>query len=67
MFANAQLLENHHRHQDILNCYILGPMHKVSVQDIETMLSPLLEWASRTHIYNFKDGSSLDSLTEEVS
>ncbi|KAL5500102.1 hypothetical protein EMCRGX_G011605 [Ephydatia muelleri] len=65
VFANAQLLENHHRHQDILNCYILGPMHKVSVQDIETMLPPLSEWASRTHIYNFKDGSSLDSLTEE--
>ena len=34
MFANAQLLKNH---QDILNCYILDPMHKVSVQDIETI------------------------------
>ena len=64
MFANAQLLENH---QDILNCYILGPMHEVSVHDIETILPPLSEWASHTHIYKFKDGSSLDSLTEEVS
>ena len=64
MFANVQLLENH---QDILNCYILGSMHEVSVQDIETILPPLSEWTSHIHIYKFKDGSSLDSLTEEVS
>ena len=64
MFANAQLLKNH---QDILNCYILGPMHEVSVQDIDTILPSLSEWASRTHIYKFKDGSLLDSLTEEIS
>ena len=64
MFANAQLLKNH---QDILNYYILGPMHEVSVQDIETILTSLSEWASRTHMYKFKDGSLLDSLTEEVS
>ena len=64
MFANAQLLKNH---QDILNCYILGPMHKVSVHNIEIILPSISEWASRTHIYKFKDGSLLDSLTEEVS
>ena len=62
MFTNAQMLENH---QDILNCYILGPMHEVSVQDIETILPSLSEWASRTHIYKFKDGSLLVSLTRK--
>ena len=36
-------------------------MHEVSVQDIETILPSLSEWASRTHIYKFKDGSLLDS------
>ncbi|KAL5457253.1 hypothetical protein EMCRGX_G034499 [Ephydatia muelleri] len=41
VFANAQLLESH---QDILNCSILGPMHEVSVQDIETILPPLSDF-----------------------